>query len=231
MLNRSFNMLNVVERWCSIPFKKERLLVVWTTTLPAFCWATNIKRCWTVAHWLIGLTQMTKASVKTDYFNKCGLRPDTLRLNLQIKEVKSNFLITWWLDLFRTERNLFCCLMWTSRILQMMRDVKGYRECLSIHLVFNHSEGPSSKWQRSNSLGERNFLTFNRSLYCRTCFRPTVAAFFSWQYVLRVLMCFHSLPCENILKAAERVSLPLGNYWTLLSIWYVSCKIIQEVEA
>ena len=185
MLNRSFNMLNVVERWCSIPFKKEMLLVGWTTTLPAFCWATNVKRCWTVVHWLIGLTQMTKASVKTDYFNKCGLRPDTLRLNLQIKVVNSNFLITWfwWLDLFRTERNLCFCLMLTSRILQMMRDVKGYRECLSIHLVFNHSEGPSSKWQRSNSLGERNFLTFNRSLYCRTCFRPTVAAFFSWQYV------------------------------------------------
>ena len=81
MLNRSFNMLNVVERWCSIPFKKEMLLVGWTTTLPAFCWATNIKRCWTVAHWLIGLTQMTKASVKTDqYLNKCGLRPDKLRL-------------------------------------------------------------------------------------------------------------------------------------------------------
>ena len=203
MLNRSFNMLNVVERWCSIPFKKEMLLVRWTTTLPAFCWATNVKRCWTVAHWLIGLAQMTKASVKTDYFNKCGLRPDTLRLNVQIKVVNFNFLITWWLDLFRTERNLCCCLMSTSRISQMMRGVMGYRECLSIHLLFNHSEGPSSKWQRSNSLGERNFLTFNRSLYCLTCFRPTVAAFFSWQYVLGVLMCFHSLPCENILKAGK----------------------------
>lgn len=177
MLNRSFNMLNVVERWCSIPFKKELLFVGWTTTLPAFCWATNVKRCRTEAHWLIGLTQITKASVKTDYFNKCGLRPDTLRLTLQIKVVNSNFLITWWLDLFRTERNLCFCLMWISGILQMMRDVMGYRKCLSIHLLFNHSEGPSSKWHRSNSLGERNLLTFNRSLYCLTCFRPTVALF------------------------------------------------------
>ena len=195
----------MIRMW-SIPFKKEMQLVGWTTTLPVFCWATNAKRCWTVAHWLIGLTQMTKTSVKTDQcLNKCGLRPDTLRLNLQIKVVNSNFLITWfwWLDLFRTERNLCFCLMLTSRILQMMRDVTGYRECLSIHLVFNHSEGPSSKWQRSNSLCERNFLTFNRSLYCRTCFRPTVAAFFSWQYVLRVLMCFHLLPWENIWKARK----------------------------
>ena len=192
-------MLNVVERWCSIPFKKEMLLVGWTTTLPAFCWATNVKRCWTVAHWLIGLTQMTKASVKTDYFNKCGLRPDTLRLNLQIKEVKSNFLITWWLDLFRTERNLCFCLMLTSRILQMMRDVKGYRECLSIHLVFNHSEGPSSKWQRSNSLGERNFLTFNRSLYCLICLDRQVRFF-------KLTVCFQSadvLPLTPLRKHFE----------------------------
>lgn len=223
-------MLNVVERWCSIPFKKEMLLVGWTTTLPAFCWATNVKRCWTVAHWLIGLTQMTKASVKTDYFNKCGLRPDTLRLNLQIKEVKSNFLITWWLDLFRTERNLCFCLMLTSRILQMMRDVMGYRECLSIHLLFNHSERPSSKWQRSNSLGEPNFLTFNRSLYCLTCFRPT-GALFQADSMFSECWCASTHSLEKAFWRPERVSLWLGNYWTLLSIWYVSCEMIQEVEA
>ena len=230
MLNRSFNMLNVVERCCSIPFKM--LLVVWTTTLPAFCWATNVKRCWTVAHWLIGITQMTKASVKTDYLNKCGLRQDTLRLNLQIKVVNSNFLITWfwWLDLFRTERNLCFCLMLTSRILQMTRDVKGYRECLSIHLLFNHSEGPSSKWERSNSLGERNFLTFNRSLYCLACFRPTVALCQA-DSMFSECWCASTYSLEKTFWRPERVSLWLGNYWTLLSIWYVSCKIIQEVEA
>ena len=47
-----------------------------------------------MVHLLIGLTQIKKASVKTDYFNKCGLRPDTLRLNLQIKVVNSNFVVT-----------------------------------------------------------------------------------------------------------------------------------------
>ena len=45
-----------------------------------------------LAHWL---NTNTKTSVKTDqYLNKCGLRPDTLRLNLQIKVVNSNFLVT-----------------------------------------------------------------------------------------------------------------------------------------
>ena len=225
MLNRSFNMLNVVERWCSIPFKKEMLLVGWTTTLPAFCWATNVKRCWTVVHWLIGLTQMTKASVKTDYFNKRGVRPNTLRLNLQIKVVNSNFLITWWLDLFRTERNLCFCLMLTSRILQMTRDVMGYRECLSIHLLFNHSERPSSKWQRSNSLGEPNVLTFNRSLYCLTCFRPT-GALFQADSMFSEWMCPLSLPWENILKAGK--SLVMTGQLLDTSQHLI---IIQEVEA
>lgn len=168
---------------------------------------------------------MTKASVKTDYFNKCGLRPDTLRLNLQIKEVKSNFLITWWLDLCRTERNLFCCLMWTSRILQMTRDVMDYRECLSIHLLFYHSEGPSSKWQRSNSLAKRNFPTFNRSLYCLTCFRPTIALFQA-DSMFSEWMCPHSLPWENILKAGKSLVMT----WQLLDTSQ-HLIIIQEVEA
>ena len=45
-----------------------------------------------MAHWLISLTQMTNA-LKADYFNKCSLRPDKLRLNLEIKVVNSNFFI------------------------------------------------------------------------------------------------------------------------------------------
>ena len=204
-------------RMCSIPFKKEVQLVGWTTTLPVFCWATNAKRCWTVAHWL---NTNDKGFCKNWYSD----------FNLQIKVVNSNFLITWWLDLFRTERNLFCCLMWISRILQLMRDVMGYRKCLSIHLLFYHSEGPSSKWQRSNSLAKRNFPTFNRSLYCLTCFRPTVALFQA-DSMFSECWCASTHSLEKTFWRPERVSLWLGNYWTLLSIWYVSCKITQEVEA